>query len=227
MNVESSAQVVVLEDNFSNGYTSDPAWTVNGGSWSWTSGNDFVSTAGTASNAYLATTDFVPIETGVFSLSVDVQFSSSTVSGNNRFYLRMRDSTNSLAGYEIAIAQGTMANSTINNLGTATKGTTTVTSTPYTFALDTWTTITWTRDAEGAMSIYVGDQLYMSTPSSSVGYYDRLEIGGRVYINETTSYTYSFTNVTLATVPEPTVAGLLVTGGLTTLLLRRRRRAIA
>lgn len=220
----SFGQVILLEDDFSNGYTSDPAWTVTAGSWNWTDGNDYITTAGIASNAYLRTTEFTPISTGIFTFSAEVNFSSLDVSGNNRFYLRMRDSTSGLAGYEIAIAQGTMANTTFTALGGATLGTQTKTTTPTTFGAGTWTTITWTRDAEGAMEVYVGDKLYLSISASSVSYFDTIELGGRVYINESTSYYHSFTNVQLSTIPEPGSLGLFAASALTCFFLLKGKR---
>jgi hypothetical protein len=216
---------VLLFDDFSDGnYTSNPAWTVTQGEW--TVSDDAVHTAGTAANAYLRTQDFTAITNGAFTFTLDVKFSSSTVTGDNRFYLRMRDSTNGFSGYELAIAQGTMANTNINLLGTATIGTQTKTSSPYTFPLDTYVTITWERLASGAMTVYVGDQLYISVDASSIARFDTLEIGGRVGIGNpvTTIYHYSFTNIELSSVPEPGSLGLMLGGAGAFLLAAARRR---
>jgi hypothetical protein len=216
---------VLLFDDFSDGnYTSDPAWTATQGTW--TVSDDAAHTSGSASNNYLRTQDFTKIENGTFTFSLDVKFSSSTVTGDNRFYMRMRDSANSLAGYEVAIAQGTMANTNINLLGGATITGMEKTNSPYTFPLDTYVTITWERLASGAMTIYVGDQLYMSVTDSSVSNFDTLEIGGRVGIGTpvTTIYNYSFTNIELSTVPEPGSAGLLLGAAGGAFLMAARRR---
>jgi hypothetical protein len=216
---------VLLFDDFSDGnYTSDPAWTVTQGAW--TVSDDAVHTSGSAANVYLRTQDFDAITNGTFAFSLEVKFSSSTVVGDNRFYMRMRDSTSSYTGYEVAIAQGTMANTNINVLpGGATITGQTKTSSPYTFPLDTYVTITWERLASGAMMIYVEDQLYMSVTDSSVSNYDTLEIGGRVGITNPvpTIYNYSFTDIQLSTVPEPGSVGLLLGAGGAFLLVSRRR----
>jgi len=219
---------VLLFDDFSDGnYTSDPAWSASQGTWSVS--DDAVHTGGgTSSFTFLQTKDFTNITSGVFSLSVDVQFSSLTVVGTNRIVLRMRDSQNSSAGFEVAIAQGTMNNSGISAVSGATIGTQTKTTSPYTFPLDTYVTITWERTALGAMTVHVGNQLYFSVDTSSITNFkgfDTLDIGGRTYIDATTTYGYSFTNVELSTVPEPNSVGLLLGVGGVFLMVSRRRRS--
>lgn len=221
--VGSAGAAVLFQDDFSDGnFSSNPIWTPTAGTWSV--GGGAVMNDGTTSNDYLRTMDFAPVTDGVFSVSVDVRFTSSTVTGNNRLYLRMRDSTAGYAGYEVAIAQGTTANTTFTAISGATLGTQWKTTSPQTFPLDSYVNITWTRDSSGAMTVYVDGKEYMSISSSSVSRFDTFEIGGRAKITDGPTYTYSFDNITISTVPEPASAASLVGGtGLALCFLRRRR----
>lgn len=213
----------LLQDDFSDGnYTSNPVWTVSAGGWSVSDGA--LVSAGLVSNDYIGTKDFAAINNGVFSISIDVMFTSADVSGNNRIYLRMRDSTNGNAGYEVAIAQGTFNNTTFTALNGATVGSVVKASAAYTFSTSEYVNITWTRDSSGTMTVSVNGQEYMSVASSSIASFDWLQIGGRGFIDATTSYTYSFDNVQLSSIPEPKTAALFFGGASAFAACMYRRR---
>jgi hypothetical protein len=217
------ASAQLLHDDFSDGnFTSSPTWTVSAGNWSVSNGA--VVSGGLASNDYLGTTDFTAINNGAFSVSVDVKFSSADVTGYNRLYLRMRDSTNGGAGYEVSIAQGTFNNTTVNVIGGATVGTITKASSANTFSTTRYVNITWTRDSSGVMTVSVNGQEYMSVASSSISSFDTFQIGGRGFIDATTSYTYSFDNVSISSIPEPSTAAIFAggVGAIVAGLYRRR-----
>lgn len=214
----------LLQDDFSDGnFTSNPTWTVSTGTWSVSNGA--VTDAGTTiANDYLQTKDFTAISGGVFSLSVDIKFDSTDVTGNNRFYLRLRDSTAGSAGYEVAIAQGTFNNTTFNTLGGATVGTVTKASTAYTFSTTDYINVTWTRDSSGKMTVFVNGSEYMSVASSSISTFDTLQIGGRgVVASPAATYTFSFDNIQLSSIPEPKTAAILI-GGIGALAAGAARR---
>jgi|GEM_PF-2188599 hypothetical protein len=212
--VSNAASVHLFEDTFADGnYTANPVWLVSAGDWSVVDGA--VQNAGLIENDYLTTRDFTPIANGVFTVSIDVKFSSEDVTGNNRLYIRMRDSGGGNSGYEIAIAQGTMNNSTVNVLGGATVSGVIRTSTAHTFPLDEYVNITWSRDSSGSMLVTVNGREYMSIAGSSISTFDTLQIGGRGLVKNTTaSYTFSFDNIRLSasTGPEPRPAAA-VPGG--------------
>lgn len=214
----------LLQDSFSDGnFTSSPTWTVSTGTWS-VSGGAVTDAGTTVANDYLTTKDFTAITNGVFSLSVDIKFDSSDVTGNNRFYLRMRDSTAGSAGYEVAIAQGTFNNSTFNLLGGATVGTLTKASTAHTFSTSSFVNVTWTRDSSGKMTVFVDGSEYMSVSSSSVSSFDTLQIGGRgVVASPAATYTFSFDNIQLSSIPEPRSAAMWF-GGLSVFAATMYRR---
>ncbi|MFH1496639.1 MAG: endo-1,3-alpha-glucanase family glycosylhydrolase [Verrucomicrobiota bacterium] len=194
----SAVSEVILQDEFSDGnFTSGPAWTISAGSWSVVEGG--VKNGAFSANDYLSTSDFAAITHGVFSVSVRVRFSSASVSGNNRIYLRMRDSTDGFKGYEVAIAQSTMANTLISGISGGTIGSQTKTTTPYAFPVDKYVTINWTRTRLGEMVVSVAGQEYLRVASSSISVFDTFQIGGRGLINDTTAYTYSFDKIQVET----------------------------
>ncbi|MDR1280017.1 MAG: hypothetical protein LBK99_04270 [Opitutaceae bacterium] len=227
----SAPAAVLLTDDFSDGnYTANPVWTVQTGVWSASDG--VIQSAGTRDNEYLVT-KFSPITNGTFSISVDVRFDSTDAVGNNRLYLLMRDSSNGSAGYEVAIAQGTLNNTQIRAISGASVGTQTKATSAYTFSTTGFVTVTWTRTALGEMVVSIAGTEYMRVATSSVSIFDTFMIGSRslVAATETTSevaYTHAFDNILLtspdAAIPEAKTAALLVgVAGLIGALLWRRQ----
>ncbi|MFH1496641.1 MAG: hypothetical protein ABII82_02330 [Verrucomicrobiota bacterium] len=114
------------------------------------------------------------------------------------------------------------AASTLNG---ATLGTKTNASSAFTFPTTSFVNVIWTRDSDGKMTVLVNGSEYMSVSSSSVSSYDTLQLGGRGFVSATpATYTFSFDNVQLSSIPEPRTAAVWFGGisALTVAMYRRR-----
>lgn len=158
-------------------------WQPMKGSQPWVIENDGVVATGETIFDSLESKDFPAITEGAFDLNLEVMFESTISGGDNRFFLRMRDSESANRGYEVVIAQGTANNTYIGLIGGgySSKG---LKSSAFTFPADQFVKVRWVRDLHGKMQVFVEDILYLELDDDLFSRFDRVVLGTRAFISE-------------------------------------------
>jgi hypothetical protein len=176
---------VLINETFKDQDASrNPAWKPMKNAEPWLVAEGAVVPGGTVIFDTLETQDFPPITNGAFDLTLKVRFESSLRDGNNRFFLRMRDSNSDRGGYEVVISQGTSNNVLLGAIGAGDAISQKVESTPFVFPTEDFVPVRWVRDAQGAMKVWVAGDEYLSGTDTGFQTFDVLALGSRSYISE-------------------------------------------
>lgn len=175
---------ILLSDTFADhDYSQNPVWKSLRAGEPWTVTSGAVGPGGNVIFDTLETQDFEQIADGAFDLCMKVRFESRLQDGNNRLFLRMRDSKSNRDGYEVVISQGTSNNVLLGEIGGAAISQKLKTA-PFNFPPDDFVQIRWARDTHGTMKVWVGGDEYIDGTDTAFQKFDVLEVGSRSFISE-------------------------------------------
>lgn len=197
---------VLLSDTFADqDYSRNPAWKPLQSGQPWTVVDGAVVPGGTVIFDTLETENFEPITNGAFDLSLKVRFESGLQDGNNRFFLRLRDSKSDRGGYEVVISQGTSNNVLLGVIGASAISQKLETK-PFIFPPEDFVSVRWVRDAHGAMKVWVDGDEYLSGTDTGFQELDVLVLGSRSFMaegaNPPSGLRHFFSDVKLRKGPE-------------------------
>ncbi len=170
---------VRMEDNFLDGdLTKGTVWKSGNAKEPWQVVDNSMRPSGNVIFDSISTSDFAPVENGVFDLEFKVRFASQNNTGNNRFTVFLRDSNNRHAGYGATIAQKTSNNANLVRLekdGKQAELARMKAADAFNFPSDGFATIRFSRDAEGKLQFWVDGKLRMEAVDKEFQAFDRVQ----------------------------------------------------